>query len=155
MTELSQSDTLKANELAQKTYQVQVKAYRALRAFYMGKAHAAFKRWKEAAALFETVKKLVSEFKNEKFTGELSQLLTNLDGNAEVELACAKASYVLEQVTFGIFVAQWFCLFNCTFRKKSLQHCRNDRKRIKIRSLSSIVWMNFVKIHNFLVRIPI
>lgn len=64
----------------------------------MGKAHAAFKRCKEAAVLFETVKKLAGELRNEKFSGELAELLVNLEENSEIELACAKANFVLEQV---------------------------------------------------------
>lgn len=98
LTELRQSEMLKSNEGAQKKYQTELKAYRALRGFYLGKAHVAFKRWKEAVPLFKSVVKLAAEFKNEKFAGELGEFLVNLDQNAEVELACAKANYVLDQV---------------------------------------------------------
>lgn len=103
LNELSQTDVLKNNELAQKNYQAQLKAYRALRGFYMGKTHAAFKRWKEAAALFENVAKLSSECKNGKFIEELAELLVNLEENAQVELACAKAHFVLDQVRIFSF----------------------------------------------------
>lgn len=97
LTELSQSDYLKSNNLAQKTYQSEILAYRSLRAFYMGKAHATFKRFREAAVLFETTRKQAAELKNNKFQGELADLLKDLEQNTDVELACAKANYVLEQ----------------------------------------------------------
>lgn len=101
LTELSQTDVLKGNEPAQKSYDAQLKAYRALRRFYMAKTHAAFRRWKEAAAFFDNVTELVAEFKGVKFEGELEVALVNLEEIAEVEAASAKAHFVLEQVREG------------------------------------------------------
>lgn len=106
LTELSQTDVLKSNELAQKGYEAQLKAYRAIRRFYMGKTHGAFRRWKEAAAFFDNVTEMVAEFKDEKFSGELEEFLVDLEEKAEVESASAKAHYILEQVgrVFLVFV---------------------------------------------------
>lgn len=98
LTELSQSDVLKTNELAQGTYERELKAYRALRSFYMAKTHGSFKRWREAAVLYERVEKLAAEIRNETYGGELAEMLVNFEGNAAVELACAKANFVLDQV---------------------------------------------------------
>lgn len=97
LTELTQSDALKNDDRAQKAYQLQLLAYRALRAFYMAKAHAAVKRWKEAALLLDISKKYSDQIKERKFSKELLQLLKSMDDNVEVEKACAQAHFTLEQ----------------------------------------------------------
>lgn len=97
VTELSQSETLKNDEQAQKTYGSQLLAYRAVRVYYLARSHAAFRRWKESTALFALCKEYIGQIKERKFPEELFQLLKSVEENVDVEIASAKANYVLEQ----------------------------------------------------------
>lgn len=52
--ELSQNEAIKGNTAAQSYYELYVRAYKALRMFYLAKAQASQKHWREAAVLFDS-----------------------------------------------------------------------------------------------------
>lgn len=92
-----QTDVLKNDEAAQKTYQNQLAAYRALRASYMGRTHVNVKRWKEAIVLFEVCNKHRQAIKDKQgFSSELNELLKSMDASVDVEKACAQANLILD-----------------------------------------------------------
>lgn len=57
--ELSQNDSIKDNQEAQKYYELQLQAYKTLRSYYLARTHVSQKRWKEAAVLFDSSDKAV------------------------------------------------------------------------------------------------
>lgn len=97
VTELTQLEPLKDEEQAQNYYKQHLKGYRALRAFFMGKSHATFRRWKESALIYDMSEKLVKEIALNDFPPILKEMLGNLAENAAVERSIALANIKLEQ----------------------------------------------------------
>ncbi|XP_057670042.1 signal recognition particle subunit SRP68 [Diorhabda carinulata] len=96
-TELSQNEAIKDNEEVQKYYDLQVKAYKTLRFFYLAKSQVAQKRWKEAIVLFDYTFKSVQTINQGTFESEVKDLLQRVKEKSEIELAIAKANLVLDQ----------------------------------------------------------
>lgn len=59
--ELSQNESIKNNELAQSYYESHVKAYKALRLYYLAKGQASQKHWREATVLFDSSFKAIGD----------------------------------------------------------------------------------------------
>ncbi|XP_017770526.1 PREDICTED: signal recognition particle subunit SRP68 [Nicrophorus vespilloides] len=97
LNEVMQFEQLQGDKKAETQYNDQVLAYRALRAFYMAKTHALFRRWKEAAVTFNICEERAREVKGKKFIAILQELLDNLVTNSQVEKAVAHANVVLEK----------------------------------------------------------
>lgn len=97
VTELTQLEPLKDEEEAQNYYKQHLQGYRALRAFFMGKSHATFRRWKEAALIYDMSEKLVEEVSDYDFPPILKEMLANLIENAAVDRSIALANIKLEQ----------------------------------------------------------
>lgn len=97
VTELTQHDQLKENNAAQDFYQAHLAAYKALRAFYMGKSHANFRRWKEAALVFDLAEKNLKEVSTKNFSQILKDMLQGLGENAAIERSLAVANISIEQ----------------------------------------------------------
>lgn len=95
-TELSQNESIKDNNAAQTYFENHLVSYKALRSYYLAKTHAAAKRWKEAAILFDVAEKSAKSIKTDNYITELSRLLIILKETAETEVANAKANYVLD-----------------------------------------------------------
>lgn len=97
VTEVMQLEPLKGNSKAQRQYSDNLEAYRALRAFYMGKSHATFRRWKEAALVFDMAEKLMQNIPKVKFTDIVSDMLDHVKENAAIERSVSLANIKLEQ----------------------------------------------------------
>ncbi|CAG9864281.1 unnamed protein product [Phyllotreta striolata] len=96
--EISQNEAIKDNERVRKYYESQMRAYKTIRSFYLGKVHAAQKRWKEAAILFDSSNKSARDTKQVgNFVSELDELLKTVKEKAELELAASKANLILDQ----------------------------------------------------------
>lgn len=96
-TELMQFEQLVGNAKAQAAYSQRLDAYRALRAFYMAKTHALFRRWKEATATFDICEDRVSAIKKNKYDGILGEMINYVAEKADLERAVAHANVVLEK----------------------------------------------------------
>lgn len=59
--ELSQNELIKNNALAQSYYELNIKAYKALRMYYLAKVQASQKHWKESTVLFDACFKAVGD----------------------------------------------------------------------------------------------
>lgn len=59
--ELSQNDIIKSNTAAQMHYELYVKAYKALRMYYLAKVQASQKHWREATVLLDSAFKALGE----------------------------------------------------------------------------------------------
>lgn len=97
VTEMTQLEPLKENKSAQKYYEQNLKAYRTLRAFYMGKSHATFRRWKEAALVYDVSEKLMQKLDKVKYSDMLTEMLKYVKENAACERSVALANIQLEQ----------------------------------------------------------
>lgn len=97
VTEVTQLEPLRDNDAAQKHYKNNLVAYRALRAFYMGKSHATFRRWKEAALVFDMAHKLAQDVPNIKYSEILTAMLKHIKENALIERSLSLANIKLEQ----------------------------------------------------------
>ncbi|XP_066250327.1 signal recognition particle subunit SRP68 [Euwallacea similis] len=95
-SELSQNESIKDINAAQAYFETQRVAYKVLRSYYLAKTHAAAKRWREAAVLFDTSAKTVTNLQFDKYLTELKQLLTIVKESAETEVVNAKANFVLD-----------------------------------------------------------
>lgn len=95
-SELSQNDSIKDNEAAQVYFEAQIQAYKTLRSYFLAKTHAAAKRWREAAILFQACASSVKTLRGDKYIAELSELLSTVKDTAETEVANAKANFVLD-----------------------------------------------------------
>lgn len=97
ITDLTQQGPLKEVLKAQKHYKDQLDAYRTLRAYYMGKSHALFRRWKEAALVFDLAEKLFKDVTPNNFSPILTMLLKDLGVRAATDRSLAIANITLEQ----------------------------------------------------------
>lgn len=97
VTELTQLEPLKDNTKAQKYYGDHLSAYRVLRAFYMGKSHATFRRWKEAALVFDMAEKQAQNLPKITVTGIVADMLKYVKENAALERSVSLANIKLEQ----------------------------------------------------------
>lgn len=95
-TELAQNETIKDNSIIQNYFDNQLTAYKSLRSYYLAKTHAAAKRWKEAAILFDMSGKAAVNLKVNSDLKELTQLLIVVKDTYETEVASAKANFVLD-----------------------------------------------------------
>lgn len=59
--ELSQNESIKNNAVAQNYFELHIKAYKALRMYYLAKAQTSQKHWKEAVVLYDSSCKAISE----------------------------------------------------------------------------------------------
>lgn len=73
--ELSQNESIKGNTKAQSYYELNIKAYKALRLYYLAKAQASQKHWKEAVVIFDTCFSAVGELDKGKHSFILISLL--------------------------------------------------------------------------------
>ncbi|CAG9773695.1 unnamed protein product [Ceutorhynchus assimilis] len=95
-SELSQNESIKNNKVAQKHFENHLLAYKAIRSYYLAKTHAAAKRWKEAAILFDCAHEAVKNLKIDNYIAELAQYLTTVKQTAEIEVVNSKANYILD-----------------------------------------------------------
>lgn len=97
VTEVMQLEALRENQKAQKYYRDNLEAHRALRTFYMGKSHATFRRWKEAALVYDMAEKLIHNIPKVTFPEILSNMLNHVKENAALERSVSLANIKLEQ----------------------------------------------------------
>ncbi|XP_022917079.2 signal recognition particle subunit SRP68 [Onthophagus taurus] len=97
INELMSLENLKDQQEAQKKYTDELLAYKALRAYYMGKTHATFRRWKEASYVFHLSENMAKELNTKTFTKLLKTMVTNLNENAALEKSVAMANLAIEK----------------------------------------------------------
>ncbi|CAH0564212.1 unnamed protein product [Brassicogethes aeneus] len=95
--ELSQNENIKGISKVLENHEGHLKAYKALRSYYLGRTTVSQKRWKEAALLFDTSLKAVQALPKGNFLEELTELLNNVKENAQMETVNAQANFVLDQ----------------------------------------------------------
>nr|CAH7752565.1 unnamed protein product [Callosobruchus chinensis] len=105
-TELTQNESIKDNMDAQRYYEAQLRGYRTLRSYYLGKVQCAQKKWKEAAVLFDSSAQAVKSINSSTFISELKELLQKVKDNAAVDTVKAQANFVLDQEDQGIQLPQ-------------------------------------------------
>ncbi|CAH2012520.1 unnamed protein product [Acanthoscelides obtectus] len=96
-TELTQNESIKDNVDAYRYYEGQLRGYRTLRSYYLGKVQVAQKKWKEAAVLFDSSFETVNKINTANYISELKELLQKIKDNAAVDTVNAQANFVLDQ----------------------------------------------------------
>ncbi|GJQ83650.1 Srp68 [Trypoxylus dichotomus] len=97
VNELMSLDGLKEEKEAQEKYGQELLAYKSLRAYYMGKTHATFRRWKEASYVFELSEKIAKDMKTNQYPPMLKEMVTDLAQNAALEKSVALANLAIEK----------------------------------------------------------
>ncbi|KAI4456971.1 signal recognition particle 68 kda protein [Holotrichia oblita] len=97
INELMSLDGLKDEKKAQSKYSQELLAYKSLRAFYMGKTHITFRRWKEASYVFNVSEKLAKDMKSNQYPSILKEMVVDLAKNAALERSVALANLAIEK----------------------------------------------------------
>lgn len=97
VNELMSLDVLKEEKQAQEKYKRELAAYKTLRAYYMGKTHATFRRWKEASYVFKLSENLGKNLNTKQYSPLLKEMVENLSQTAALEKSIALANLAIER----------------------------------------------------------